>query len=161
MNSLWAASNALSAAASSCVNWGGGDGGAGFLNTTDTLALINFRREVIRRVAAALRTGFFICLGFGAAFRVAFLATTRTDFARVFVAFAFVALFARAFPAAERFVAGFNRVDFATARFAPADLPLERREAERDEAFFSDLATGLLIRTRTQHSLRQAELRPK
>lgn len=66
--------------------------------------------------------------------------------ARFVVAFlldvTFVALFARALPAGERLVAGFNRVDLATRFRPPAPLAAERA-VERDESLFS----GLLIVT--------------
>lgn len=66
--------------------------------------------------------------------------------ARFVVAFlivvTFVALFARALPAGERLVAGFNRVDLATRFRPPAPLAAER-VVERDESLFS----GLLIVT--------------
>ena len=52
----------------------------------------------------------------------------------------FVALFARALPAGERLVAGFNRVVLAT-RFRPAAALPDERAVERDESLFS----GLLI----------------
>ena len=52
----------------------------------------------------------------------------------------FVALLARALPAGERLVAGFNRVDLAT-RFRAPDAFAEERAVERDESLFS----GLLI----------------
>ena len=54
----------------------------------------------------------------------------------------FVALFARAFPAGERLVAGFNRVDLAT-RLRPPVAFAPERPVERDESLFS----GLLILT--------------
>lgn len=57
----------------------------------------------------------------------------------------FVALFARALPAGERLVAGFNRVDLATRFRAPAAFAAER-PVERDESLFS----GLLIVNREE-----------
>jgi hypothetical protein len=57
-----------------------------------------------------------------------------------FAAFACVAFCARAFPAGERFVAGFNRVDLAFE----ADLT-DRRADDREESFFTLLATGVLM----------------
>ena len=65
----------------------------------------------------------------GARFGVAFLLDVT-----------FVALLARALPAGERLVAGFNRVDLATRLRAPAAFAAER-PVERDESLFS----GLLI----------------
>lgn len=96
--------------------------------------------------AAARRVGAFVtlvaCLG------VAFTRDFAAGFAeaRFVVAFlldvTFVALFARAFPAGERLVAGFNLVDLATRFCAPAPLACERA-VERDGSLFS----GLLIVT--------------
>jgi hypothetical protein len=64
--------------------------------------------------------------------------------ARLVVAFlddvTFVALLARALPAGERLVAGFNRVVLAT-RFRAAPAFAAERVDERDESLFS----GLLI----------------
>ena len=58
-----------------------------------------------------------------------------------FAAFVRVAFWARAFPAGERFVAGFSLVDLAF----DADLT-DRRAADRDESFFTLLATGVPMR---------------
>lgn len=58
-----------------------------------------------------------------------------------FAAFACVAFCARAFPAGERFVAGFNRVDLAFE----ADLT-DRRADDREESFFTVLVIGVLMR---------------
>jgi hypothetical protein len=77
--------------------------------------------------------------------RAAFFVATLTGFDRGLIVFAFVALFARALPAGERLVAGFSRVAFATVRLTAADFAPERRATERDEDFFSDLVTELLI----------------
>ena len=161
MNSLWAASNALSAAASSCVSWGGGGGGVGFFKTAGRLAVISFRPGVIRWLRAGARTAFFACFSFARAFRPAFFVATFTGFDRALVAFALVALFARALPAGERLVAGFSRVDFATAPLTGADFAPERRATARDEDFFSDLDTELLIEKTTQCPLLWANNRPK
>jgi len=81
-----------------------------------------------------------------------------TGFDRALVAFAFVALFARALPAGERLVAGFSRVDFGTVRLTGADFAPERRATERDEDFFNDLETELLIGKTTQCPLLQANI---
>lgn len=145
MNSLCAASNALSAAASSCVSWGGGGGGTGFFKTTGALAVINFRRGVVRWLRAAPRAGFFATFGLAGALWLAFFTATLAGLDRALVVFALVALFARALPAGERLVAGLSRVAFATARLTGADFAPERRATERDEDFFNDLATELLI----------------
>ena len=77
--------------------------------------------------------------------RPAFFAATLIGLGRALVVFALVALFARALPAGERLVAGLSRVAFATARLTGADFAPERRATERDEDFFRDLATELLI----------------
>ena len=74
-----------------------------------------------------------------------FFTATLTGFDLALVVFAFVALFARALPAGERLVAGFSRVDFGIVRLTGADLAPERRATERDEDFFNDLVTELLI----------------
>ena len=59
----------------------------------------------------------------------------------------FAAFLARAFPAGERLVAGFRRVDLtATTRFREDDVAAEWREEERDVSFFILLAIGLLMR---------------
>ena len=55
--------------------------------------------------------------------------------------FVFIALRARAFPAGDRFVAGFSRVDFALE----ADL-IDRLADDRGESFFTLLANGVLMR---------------
>ena len=55
--------------------------------------------------------------------------------------FAWVALCARAFPAGERFVAGFKRVDLAFAA-----VFTERRADDREESFLTLLAIGVLMR---------------
>ena len=93
--------------------------------------------------------------------RPAFFAATLTGLDRALVVFAFVALFARALPAGERLVAGFSRVDFGTVRLTGADFAPERRATERDEDFFSDLATELLISKTTQCPLLQANTSTK
>ena len=60
---------------------------------------------------------------------------------------AFAALRARAFPAGERLVAGFRRVDLpATTRLRDDAATAEWREEERDVSFFALLAMGLLMR---------------
>ena len=93
----------------------------------------------------ALRTGFFACFSFAGALRPAFFAATLTGFGRALVVFALVALFARALPAGERLVAGFSPVDFGIVRLTGVDFAPERRATVRDEDFFSDLVTELLI----------------
>jgi hypothetical protein len=145
VNSLCAASKAFSAAASSCVSWGGGGGGVGFFKIAGALAVISFRRGVIPALLAGLGTGFFGCFSLTGAFRPAFLAATLTGFDRALVALAFVALFARALPAGERLVAGFSRVDLGTVLLTGADFAPERRATVRDDDFFNDLVTELLI----------------
>lgn len=95
-------------------------------------------------LAAARRVGAFANLvgRFGVAFARDFMAGFAE--ARFGVAFlldaTFVALFARALPAGERLVAGFNRVDLATRFRAPAAFA-DERAVERAESLFS----GLLI----------------
>jgi hypothetical protein len=69
------------------------------------------------------------------------LLTTRPAVRLVFADFALVALCARAFPAGERFVAGFSRVAFGLA----ADLA-DARADDRGEIFFTLLATEVLMR---------------
>jgi hypothetical protein len=134
----------LSAAASSCVSWAGGGGGVGFFKTAGALAVISFRRGVIRWLLAGC-AGFFAGFSFTGAFRAAFFATTLRGFDFVFVVFTFVALFARALPAGERLVAGFSRVDLGTVLLTDTDFAPERRATERDDDFFNDLVTELLI----------------
>lgn len=79
-----------------------------------------------------------------ARFGVAFARALAAGFAeaRFAVAFlldvTFVALFARALPAGERLVAGFNRVDLATRFREPAALD-DERAVERDDSLFSGL----------------------
>ena len=59
----------------------------------------------------------------------------------------FDAFLARAFPAGERLVAGFRRVDLpATTRLRDDDAADEWREEKRDAGFFTLLAMGLLMR---------------
>lgn len=116
---------------------------------TGALAVINFRRGVVRWLRAAPRTGFFATFGFAGALWLAFFTAALTGLDRALVVLALVALFARALPAGERLVAGFSRVAFATARLTGADFAPDRRATERDEDFFNDLATELLIRKTT------------
>jgi hypothetical protein len=64
-----------------------------------------------------------------------------------FAVLTLAAFLARAFPAGERLVAGFRRVDFpATTRLREDDVAVEWREEERDASFFTLLAMGLLMR---------------
>jgi hypothetical protein len=59
----------------------------------------------------------------------------------------FAAFLARAFPAGERLVAGFRRVDLpAITRLRDDDRPVEWRDEERAASFFTLLAMGLLMR---------------
>jgi hypothetical protein len=59
----------------------------------------------------------------------------------------FAAFLARAFPAGERLVAGFRRVDLpAITRLRDVDRPVEWRDEERAASFFTLLAMGLLMR---------------
>jgi hypothetical protein len=68
-------------------------------------------------------------------------------FAFCFVTPTFGALWARAFPAGERLVAGFRRVDFpAKTRLRDDDDADVFRGAEREASFFTLLAIGLLMR---------------
>jgi hypothetical protein len=103
--------------------------------------------------AALGRAVFAGFLDFAKVFALCFLAavtgvlvfglTDRDGFAvRTFAAF-----FARAFPAGERLVAGFKRVDLlATKRLREDDVAGVWREEERDASFFTLLAMGLLMR---------------
>ena len=58
-----------------------------------------------------------------------------------FAALVFMALWARALPAGDRFVAGFRRVSFAFD-----DDLIERRVDDRGESFLTLLANGVLMR---------------
>jgi hypothetical protein len=78
-------------------------------------------------------------------FRVFFFAAAVAALGFAFDAPAFDALCARALPAGERLVAGFNRVDFAAVRFRVDEAVAPRLEDDRGETFFRVLATGLLI----------------
>src|SRR5437588_12372657 len=69
----------------------------------------------------------------------------RVGFVSNFVALSFVAFFARAFPARDRFVADFSRVELATVRLRDNCFEGERRDDEREVTFFGDLLTVLLI----------------
>ena len=123
----------MSAAASSNVGWGGG--GNGCFLTGRKIGLATARRvgafaTLAGRLGVAFARDF--TAGFAEArFGVAFLLDVT-----------FVALFARALPAGERLVAGFNRVDLAT-RFRPPEPLAPERAVEREESLFS----GLLIVT--------------
>ena len=84
---------------------------------------------------------------FGAFFAVetaaclAFLTDGDVVFGFDFAALVFVALWARALPAGDRFVAGFRRVSFAFD-----DDLIERRVDDRGESFLTLLANGVLMR---------------
>ena len=58
-----------------------------------------------------------------------------------------MALWARAFPAGERLVAGFSRVDFALE----ADFT-DCRADDREESFLTLLANGVLMRNLPRYS---------
>jgi hypothetical protein len=58
----------------------------------------------------------------------------------------FAAFLARAFPAGERLVAGFKRVDLLATKRLRDDVAVVWREEERDASFFTLLAMGLLMR---------------
>jgi hypothetical protein len=79
--------------------------------------------------------------GLTAGARLTDLAARKADRCFVLAGFAWVAFNARAFPAAERLVAGFNRVDLALE----ADLTAPRAD-DREESFFELLAKGVLMR---------------
>ena len=70
----------------------------------------------------------------------------------------FVAFRARAFPAGERLVAGFKRVDFATVRFR-ADERTERRDDPRGESFFTLLATELMAMASAMYIYKRNQLK--
>ena len=128
---------------------------AGFLRTTAALGLISFVRTGVCLRRVTVRAALFARLGFAAALWTAFLAIALAGFDRNFVTFVLLALFARALPAGERFVAGFKRVDFAAVRFTDSDFAAGRRVTERDDDFFADFATGLLMgkNCETNHSI--------
>lgn len=93
----------------------------GFLDLVEVFALCFF----------AVAGGF----AFGLAARTGFVVPTLAAF------------LARAFPAGERLVAGFRRVDLlATKRLREDDAADEWREEERDASFFTLLTMGLLMR---------------
>jgi len=71
----------------------------------------------------------------------AFLTVCEAGFSFDFIAFVFVALWARALPAGDRLVAGFRRVSFAFD-----DDLIERRVDDRGESFLTLLANGVLMR---------------
>jgi hypothetical protein len=71
----------------------------------------------------------------------AFLTVCEASFSFNFTVFVFVALWARAFPAGDRLVAGFRRVSFAFD-----DDLIERRVDDRGESFLTLLANGVLMR---------------
>ena len=72
---------------------------------------------------------------------LAFLTECGAVFGFDFAAFVLVALWARALPAGDRFVAGFRRVSFAF----DDDLS-DRRVDDRGESFLPLLANGVLMR---------------
>jgi hypothetical protein len=129
VNSLWADSNAVSAAASSNVGCGGG--GSGFF-TKGTIGFVVARRGKALAGLVTFETR-FDAFAFVAAL-------TRRLGADFFALVTLDAFCARALPAGERLVAGFSRVDFNTrfARLADFD---DERTPERDDSLFS----GLLI----------------
>lgn len=71
----------------------------------------------------------------------AFLTVCEAGFSFDFTALVFVALWARALPAGDRFVAGLRRVSFAFD-----DDLIERRVDDRGESFLTLLANGVLMR---------------
>jgi hypothetical protein len=80
-------------------------------------------------------------------FAVDLFAEGAGGFALGLAARTFGAFWARAFPAGERLVAGFRRVDLpATTRLRDDAAVVEWREEERDVSFFALLAMGLLMR---------------
>lgn len=115
VNSLCAASNALNAAASSCVGFGGGEGGTGFLKMSCFLSIgFVFKTRPLGFLAVVAAAGRLTLVGFrglAIVFGTRFLATAPRAFGFCLVAPTFAALCARAFPAGERLVAGFRRVD--------------------------------------------------
>jgi hypothetical protein len=72
------------------------------------------------------------------------LAVLVDGFDFIFAGLVFNALWARAFPADERLVAGFSRVDFATACFREERRPPDWRD-EREESFFPPFSIELLM----------------
>ena len=72
---------------------------------------------------------------------LAFLTDGDVVFGFDFAALVFMALWARALPAGDRFVAGFRRVSFAFD-----DDLIERRVDDRGESFLTLLANGVLMR---------------
>ena len=93
--------------------------GAAFLELVPDGRLVDFAAGAVRRVFGLAGFTFFAC----------------------------VALCARAFPAGERLVAGFNRVDLAFA----AGLT-DRRADDREESFLTLLAIGVLMRNLPRYS---------
>lgn len=69
-------------------------------------------------------------------FRAVFFAAAVAALGFVFEAAALGALCARALPAGERLVAGFNRVDLAALRFRVDEAVAPRLEDDRGESFF-------------------------
>ncbi len=157
MNSLCARSNARSAAASSCVGCGGGDGATGFRSGARKTGLRGatgaLGRAVFlaRRAGAALREGRLIAFFFvfaraglrafeAEAFRVILFFWLRALTAAVFLAAFLAGAFAR-----EPLVIGLARVALRTATRLPRKDAKERGAAEREEARFTVLVIGLLI----------------
>jgi hypothetical protein len=115
VNSLCAASKALKAAASSWVGRGGGEGRAGFLKTSGLRGWVGLAFGAWLTFFVALAEGrvtFVTFLDLAGAFEVVRLATPARTFTFVLLVATFDAFRARAFPAGERLVAGFKRVDF-------------------------------------------------
>jgi hypothetical protein len=91
----------------------------------------------------ALVKAFALCFFVAVASALGFCFADRAGFAEPTLA----AFLARAFPAGERLVAGFRRVDFpATTRLREDEVAAEWREEVRDASFFILLAMGLLMR---------------
>src|SRR3954468_20461647 len=110
----------------------------GFFSGSGGLICANFRFNAAAFGGAADFAIFFAGNG---GFR--FLLAAATGLAFILVVFVFKAFWARALPAGERLVAGFSRVDLATACLREAG-PLVRR-AQREGSFFPPFSIELLI----------------
>ena len=124
------------------MGWGGGEIVTGRAGANVGLA---FADEILagpRFGGAATREGAFVVF-FELVVEARLIVFVDRDGVRslTLVDFACVALWARALPAGERFVAGFKRVDFAFEA-AFSDLPVE----DRAGSFLPLLANGVLMR---------------
>jgi len=100
---------------------------------------------IVPLVAVVVRTETLAAFFATGDLRPVLLAALAEAFALVFEVRVFRAFWARALPAVERLVAGFNRVDLATACLREEGRPPDWRD-EREDNFFPPFSIELLMR---------------